>query len=158
MRWTSARAKAPCARLLELLADALRGRSEAAGVPNEFFAHAKLDKAFREQRIAAKAKDANKVNARVFNFGVGFDVNSRLLDRISRDHRGQSVYVRPNENIEASVSALYRKIGSPVLTDIAINVEFDAVVPASTTPLISRTYPRQLTDLFQGEQLVWVGR
>lgn len=111
-----------------------------------------------EQRIAAKAKEANKVNARVFNFGVGFDVNSRLLDRISRDHRGQSVYVRPSENIEASVSNLYRKIGSPVLTDIAVNVEFDAVVPASTTPLISRTYPRQLTDLFQGEQLVWVGR
>jgi Ca-activated chloride channel family protein len=111
-----------------------------------------------ELRIAAKAKEANKVNARVFNFGVGFDVNSRLLDRISRDHRGQSVYVRPNENIEASVSALYRKIGSPVLTDIALNVEFDTVVPASTTPLISRTYPRQLTDLFQGEQLVWVGR
>lgn len=111
-----------------------------------------------EQRIAAKAKDANKVNARVFNFGVGFDVNSRLLDRISRDHRGQSVYVRPSENIEASVSSLYRKIGSPVLTDIAINVDIDAVVPASTTPLISRTYPRQLTDLFQGEQLVWVGR
>src|SRR6185503_18154717 len=33
-----------------------------------------------EQRIAAKSKEANKVNARVFNFGVGFDVNSRLLD------------------------------------------------------------------------------
>ncbi|HLQ45746.1 MAG TPA: VIT and VWA domain-containing protein, partial [Planctomycetaceae bacterium] len=111
-----------------------------------------------EQRIAAKAKEANKVNARLFNFGVGFDVNSRLLDRLSRDHRGQSVYVRPNENIEASVSSLYRKIGAPVLTDIAINVEFDAVIPASTTPLISRTYPRQLTDLSQGEQLVWVGR
>lgn len=111
-----------------------------------------------EQRIAAKAKDANKVNARVFNFGVGFDVNSRLLDRISRDHRGQSVYVRPTENIEASVASLYRKIGSPVLTDIAINVDIDAIIPASTTPLISRTYPRQLTDLFQGEQLVWVGR
>lgn len=111
-----------------------------------------------EQRIAAKAKEANKVNARVFNFGVGFDVNSRLLDRFSRDHRGQSVYVRPTENIEASVASLYRKIGSPVLTDIAINVDIAAVVPASTTPLINRTYPRQLTDLFQGEQLVWVGR
>ena len=111
-----------------------------------------------EQKIAAKAKEANKVNARVFNFGVGFDVNSRLLDRISRDHRGQSVYVRPNENIEASVAALYRKIGSPVLTDIAINIDLDTVIPAGSTALISRTYPRQLTDLFQGEQLVLVGR
>lgn len=111
-----------------------------------------------EQRIAAKAKEANKVNARVFNFGVGFDVNSRLLDRLSRDHRGQSVYVRPNENIEASVASLYRKIGSPVLTDIAINFELDAVVPAGSAANITRTYPRQLTDLFQGEQLVLVGR
>jgi Ca-activated chloride channel family protein len=111
-----------------------------------------------EQKIATKAKEANKVNARLFNFGVGFDVNSRLLDRISRDHRGQSVYVRPNENIEAFVSSLYRKIGSPVLTDIAINVELDAVIPAGTAGPINRTYPRQLTDLSQGEQLVWVGR
>lgn len=112
-----------------------------------------------EQNIAAKAKAANKVNARLFNFGVGFDVNSRLLDRLSRDHRGQSVYVRPNENIEAAVASLYRKIGSPVLTDIAVHVEFDMMaVPASGTPLVSRTYPQSLTDLFQGEQLVWVGR
>jgi Ca-activated chloride channel family protein len=29
---------------------------------------------------------------------------------------------------------------------------------ATSAPPISRTYPRQLTDLFQGEQLVWVGR
>ena len=56
------------------------------------------------------------------------------------------------------MSSLYRKIGSPVLTDIAINVELDAVSPAGTASPINRTYPRQLTDLSQGEQLVWVGR
>src|SRR5207247_2563531 len=31
------------------------------------------------------------------------------------------------------------------------------IQPGSASP-ISRTYPRQLIDLFQGEQLVWVGR
>ena len=38
----------------------------------------------------------------MINFGVGYDVNSRLLDRLARDNYGQSEYVRPDENIEAS--------------------------------------------------------
>ncbi len=112
----------------------------------------------QELKIAANAKQANAVNARLFAFGVGFDVNSRLLDRLSHEHRGQSVYVRPNENIEAHVANLYTKIGSPLLTDLAVNMEFDKVIPAGAASPISRTYPRRLTDLFQGEQLVWVGR
>lgn len=111
-----------------------------------------------EMKIAANAKQANAVNARVFVFGVGFDVNARLLDRLSHEQRGQSVYVRPNENIETHVSALYNKIGSPLLTDLAVTFDFDRVIQAGTAAPISRTYPRQLTDLFQGEQLVWVGR
>lgn len=111
-----------------------------------------------ELKIAANARQANGVHARLFAFGVGFDVNSRLLDRLSSEQRGQSVYVRPNESIEAHVSALYAKIGSPLLTDLAVNFELDRVIPAGSASPISRTYPRQLTDLFQGEQLVWVGR
>lgn len=111
-----------------------------------------------ELKIAANAKQENAVNARLFTFGVGFDVNSRLLDRLSRDGRGQSVYVRPNENIEAHISSLYNKIGSPLLTDLAVTIDFDKPQPADSAAPISRTYPRQLTDLFQGEQLVWVGR
>ena len=111
-----------------------------------------------ELTISANARQANGVNARVFAFGVGFDVNSRLLDRLSHEQRGQSVYVRPNESIEAHVAALYSKIGSPLLTDLAVNFEFDRVIPAASALPISRTYPRRLTDLFQGEQLVWVGR
>lgn len=111
-----------------------------------------------EQKIAANAKQLNAVNARLFAFGVGYDVNARLLDRLAHDQRGQSAYVRPNETIEAHIAALHNKIGSPILTSLAVNVEYDRVIPAGTATPISRTYPRQLTDLFQGEQLVWVGR
>jgi len=111
-----------------------------------------------ELKIAAHAKVANTVNARMYSFGVGFDVNSRLLDRLSRDHRGQSIYVRPNEDIEVQVSKLYDRIGAPLLTDLAIGFEFDQVARADAPAAISRTYPRELTDLFRGEQLVWVGR
>ena len=111
-----------------------------------------------ELKIASHAKAANKVNARLYSFGVGFDVNSRLLDRLSRDHRGQSEYVRPNENIEVQVSKLYDRIGAPLLTDLAVGFEFDEVARADAPAPITRTYPRELTDLFRGEQLVWIGR
>ena len=63
-----------------------------------------------EAKIAANAKQNNKVRTRMINFGVGYDVNSRLLDRLSRENFGQSEYVRPDENIEAHVSRLYNKI------------------------------------------------
>ena len=111
-----------------------------------------------ERQIASGAKAANLVGARLFNFGVGSDVNSRLLDRLSRDHRGQSVYVRPNEDIEAHVASLYNRIGSPLLTDIGVNIEFDRESKSSDPTPIARMHPKQLTDLFYGEQLVIVGR
>ena len=111
-----------------------------------------------ELKIANHAKTANRVDARLYSFGVGFDVNSRLLDRLSRDHRGQSEYVQPNENIEVQVSKLYDRIGAPLLTDLAVGFEFDGVTRADAPASITRTYPRELTDLFRGEQLVWIGR
>ena len=111
-----------------------------------------------EMNIAKNAGLANTVGARVFSFGVGYDVNSRLLDRVSRDLRGQSVYVKPNENIESQVAVLYNKIGSPLLTDLTLAWEFDQPLAADSPAPVSRVYPKQLTDLFQGEQIVMVGR
>lgn len=111
-----------------------------------------------ESKIAANAKQANEVGARIFNFGVGYDVNSRLLDRLSRQQRGQSVYVRPNEDIETSVSSLYQKIGSPAMTNVKVRFEFDEPQPASAPATVSRMYPQEMPDLFHGEQLVLVGR
>ncbi|HLJ47660.1 MAG TPA: VIT domain-containing protein [Bryobacteraceae bacterium] len=104
-----------------------------------------------EVNIASNAARENKVNARMFVFGVGFDVNGRLLDRLARELRGQSVYVRPNENVEAPISSLYAKVGYPMLTNVALDIQLDG----GTT---SHVYPRQMPDLFHGDQLVLVGR
>ena len=111
-----------------------------------------------EIKIVADAQAADKVHARIFNLGIGYDVNARLLDRLSRDLGGQSVYVRPNENIETYVSTLAKSISAPLLTDVDVKFAFDSPAPAGSAEPISRTYPRRLTDLFAGEQLVWVGR
>ncbi len=45
------------------------------------------------------------MHARLFAFGVGYDVNSRLLDRLSGGNSGTSEYVRPDEDIESHVGA-----------------------------------------------------
>jgi Ca-activated chloride channel family protein len=103
----------------------------------------------RETAIAANCKASNKVQARLFAFGVGFDVNARLLDRLSGSNAGTSEYVRPDEDIEAHVARFYAKLTSPVLTGIKIEL---------TNTDINRTYPRDIPDLFEGGQLVWVGR
>jgi Ca-activated chloride channel family protein len=100
------------------------------------------------ERILENLRDRNDT-VRIFSFGVGFDVNTALLDRICVDHRGTVDYVKPEENIEVKVSRFFDKVGSPVLSDIELDVEgielFDV-------------YPRQLPDLFEGTQLVVLGR
>jgi Ca-activated chloride channel family protein len=110
-----------------------------------------------ESKIVAHSDEANNVRARVFAFGVGYDVNSRLLDRLARANFGQSEYVRPNEDIEAAVSKLYNRIGAPVMTDVSVAVATDTASDKSASP-VSRLYPRGPFDLFAGDQVVLVGR
>ncbi len=102
-----------------------------------------------EMRIAENCRQANERRARVFCFGVGYDVNARLLDRLSGGNTGTSEYVKPDEDIEAHVGRFYSKMTSPVLTDLRLELAGIDV---------NRTYPRDLPDLFEGGQLVVAGR
>ncbi|MBX3000023.1 MAG: VWA domain-containing protein [Caldilineaceae bacterium] len=86
---------------------------------------------------------------RLFTFGVGYDVNTDLLDTVSRNLGGRSTYVRPEEAIDEAVSAFYAGISTPVLSDVSITVQ---------GAQINDSYPYPLPDLFAGEQLVWAGR
>ena len=63
-----------------------------------------------EAKIVESAKKHNRVRARIIAFGVGYDVNSRMLDKLVRENFGQSEYVRPNEDIEERVGKLYGKM------------------------------------------------
>jgi len=110
-----------------------------------------------EMKIVQNAKENNDVRARIFTFGVGYDVNSRLLDKLVRENHGQSEYVKPDEDIEDRVSKLYNRIESPVMTDVEITFDFDKVKTEQGKP-VNRVYPKESVDLFAGEQLVVVGR
>lgn len=103
----------------------------------------------RVARILEHAGEANRAKARMFVFGVGHDVNTVLLDRLSNENHGTRTFVKPDENIEQAVSGLYQKISSPVLGDL--NLEVDGV-------RISELQPLRLPDLFRGSQLTILGR
>jgi Ca-activated chloride channel homolog len=103
----------------------------------------------RELSIADNCRHANTRHSRVFCFGVGYDVNARLLDRLSGGNSGTSEYVKPDEDIESHVGRFYSKMSSPVLSDIRLEL---------TGVDINRTYPREVPDLFEGGQVVLAGR
>ena len=100
------------------------------------------------ERIAERVERA-RGQSRVFAFGVGYDVNTYLLDRLSAAARGSTQYVRPGESVERPVAALATKIRFPVLADLRI---------ANTPVRIEEVYPVELPDLFADEELVIVGR
>jgi len=99
------------------------------------------------ERIAAQA-ERDRGDARLFAFGIGYDVNTYLLDRLSAAARGATEYVEPDESVESAIGALVAKIQHPVLTDLALGASVH----------IEEIYPEQLPDLFAGDELVVFGR
>ena len=86
---------------------------------------------------------------RVFDFGVGYDINTRLLTKLAEAHHGTAQFVEPDESIETSLSNFYQKIKSPVLSDVKI--AYDGVE-------VKDVYPREVKDLFAGSQILMLGR
>lgn len=94
------------------------------------------------------------VQMRLFPFGVGYDVNTDLLDTLSRELGGRSSYVQPEERIDEEVSHFYAGISTPVLSEVAL--DFGNNLGNNT--VVDDLYPYPLPDLFAGEQLVVAGR
>jgi Ca-activated chloride channel family protein len=102
------------------------------------------------EKILKAVAGRNTAETRIFTFGVGDDVNASMLDRLADQTRALSTYVRPAEDIEVKVSALYGKISNPVLTDLKLTTTNDVK--------LREVYPPQLPDLFHGSELVVFGR
>jgi len=100
--------------------------------------------------ILKDVHDGNKTGVRVFNFGVGTDVNTHLLDRIANEHDGTSAYVAPKEDLELKLSDFYAKIKNPVMTNVTFTFEG-----------VGRThsmYPKRVPAIFKGSELLLFGR
>lgn len=92
---------------------------------------------------------SSKRDIRVFDFGVGYDINTKLLNKLAESHHGTSQYVEPNENLETALAAFYDKIKSPVLSDVKLAYEGIEV---------KNVYPREVKDIFAGSQVLLLGR
>jgi Ca-activated chloride channel family protein len=101
------------------------------------------------EKIIRNAQEIKVENLRLFTFGVGYDVNTSLLDKLASENSGEATYIEPKENLEVKVSNFFTKVNSPVLTNLEL--DFGGV----QTELL---YPRKMTDIFKGTQLTLIGR
>src|SRR5256884_8756419 len=100
------------------------------------------------ERIADQA-ERGRGPFRVFAFGIGYDVNTYLLDRLTERAKGVTEYIRPGGDIEQTVASLASKIASPVLTDLALRADGVELYDLQ---------PHSMPDLFRGDELVVFGR
>ena len=100
-------------------------------------------------RIVENARKERPARVRLFTFGVGYDVNTALLDKLASENSGAADYIEPKEDLEIKVSNFFAKVNFPVLTDLKLDmggVETDLI------------YPRNMPDLFKGTQITLIGR
>jgi Ca-activated chloride channel family protein len=105
-----------------------------------------------ETKPSAILKNVDRYNVndtRLYVFGQGIDINSRLLDFLAADNRGEAEYVLPSEKAVDLVGDYFRRVGAPLMTDLKI--EFDGIDAFDI-------YPKNLGDIYRGEQVVIFGR
>ncbi len=101
------------------------------------------------QTILSNVLAKNGAKSRLFVFGVGYDVNTKLLDLLAEQNRGSRDYVEPGEDLELKLSSFYRKVSDPVLADLTL---------AFRGLDVYDMFPGKLADLFSGTELVVMGR
>ena len=100
-------------------------------------------------KILDNVRKASRPGVRLFTFGVGYDVNTTLLDKLAAENGGVADYVEPKEDLEVKVSNFFSKVNYPVLTDLQLDLG------GARTDLV---YPRNIPDLFRGSQVTLIGR
>jgi Ca-activated chloride channel homolog len=99
--------------------------------------------------ILELAEQSAPPRTQLFAFGVGYDVDTILLDALAQAFVGSSHYVTPDQRIDSEVASLYEQVSTPVLSDVEVSIEgvdtFD-VAPAG------------LPGIFAGDQALLTGR
>jgi Ca-activated chloride channel family protein len=136
------------------LGDALKTASTIAGSAADRPAYLVLmtdgEPTVGDTTTAAIQKDlSSKRDLRVFDFGVGYEINTQLLNKLAEDHHGTAQYVEPDESMETALSSFYNKIKAPVLSNVQIS--YSGVQ-------VKDQYPHDVKDIFAGSQVLLVGK
>lgn len=92
----------------------------------------------------------NVENFRIFSLGIGNEINTHLLDKITTATNAYGTYIAENEDIEIKISNFFEKISYPVMTDIKISI--------NGNPAVSDYYPSKIPDLFIGSSINLFGK
>jgi Ca-activated chloride channel family protein len=104
----------------------------------------------KDDLLIKKLTNSNKSKTRIFTFGIGNEINTHLLDKITEVTKATRTYISPNEDIEIKISNFYDKVQSPVLTNLSLT--FGGGIK------IFQSYPKNLPDLFKGSSITVFGR
>jgi len=107
-----------------------------------------------ESSIRELASQHNTHKRRVFTFGVGVDVNAPLLENIADATRASSTFVLPGEDVEVKVGDVFNRLKGPVLASPMI----DMPAEKNGATRVTEVMPALLPDLFEGDQLVLLGK
>ena len=83
--------------------------------------------------------------SRLFTVGIGSAPNTHFMGKAAQFGRGTFTYIGDLAEVQAKMSALFAKLESPVLKDVAITWPDGAKV---------ETYPARIPDLYAGEPIV----
>ncbi|MBY0545765.1 MAG: VIT and VWA domain-containing protein [Candidatus Obscuribacterales bacterium] len=100
---------------------------------------------FQVRSIVRKSRG----NARWFPFGTGNSVNRFLIDGIAKDGGGEPEYVLLNSPGPEVGAKFYKRISSPVLTDVKL--DFNGVS-------VKEVYPVEISDVWAERPLYFKGR
>ena len=142
----------------DALVEALRPAPIAGTLPIVLFLTDGLPTVGTTSEIAIRelVEKGNPHRRSVFTFGVGADVNAPLLDCVAEASRATSTYVLPEEDVEVKVGSVFQKLYGPALTDPRLDVI--GADGAADTRRVADLHPARLPDLFEGDQLVLLGR
>ena len=87
-------------------------------------------------------------NLALYAFGVGGNVNRRLLTLLAEENNGAAEFIA-NEQLQSIVANFYNKIRNPALLNTQIT--FDS-------PSIREVFPKSYPHLYKGQQLMVTGR
>ncbi|HZV70392.1 MAG TPA: VWA domain-containing protein [Saprospiraceae bacterium] len=94
------------------------------------------------------AVDIAETEIFLFTFGIGDDVDKKLLTLLALQNNGLVSFLE-NDELETEITNFFLKINNPVL----LNTQFEFI-----PDIVTNVYPLPLPNLYKGQQLIMSGR
>jgi Ca-activated chloride channel family protein len=145
-RWVAKLKARDGTEMLPALAAALKAPGEASGLVRQVLFM--TDGAVGNEEELFRFIQDHLGSSRLFTVGLGSAPNSHFMTKAAEFGRGTFTYVANASEVDAKMSALFRKLEAPVLTNLEM-VWDDAS---------AEVWPSPVPDLYAGEPLVAVAR